>query len=111
MSRSQDSATPERVRARRANRLGSDIILAFRINTEDEDCVFYFSSDLSKSAAGETLATAIASVTGGRVEGRAAPMLKETRAPSAVVSHRVVDAKLGESVARGLSVFFETIRS
>jgi N-acetylmuramoyl-L-alanine amidase len=107
MSRSQDSTMPERVRAQRANRLGSDVIVAFRINADD--CVFYFASEHSRSGAGEELATAIASTAGGRVEGRASAMLKETRAPSAVVAHRVLDEKLGASVADGLETFFRTV--
>jgi hypothetical protein len=99
------------VRARRANRLGSDVIIAFRINTEDEDCVFFFASEHSRSRAGEELACAIASVAGGRIEGRASAMLKETRAPAAVVSHRELNEKLGTAVAEGLDVFFRSLRS
>lgn len=110
MSRSQDTESPERIRARRANRLGSDVIIAFRINTEDEDCVFYFASEHSRSRAGEELASAIADNTGGRVEGRASAMLKETRAPAAVVSHRELNEKLGAAVAEGLDVFFRALR-
>jgi N-acetylmuramoyl-L-alanine amidase len=109
MSRSQDSTMPERVRAQRANRLGSDVIVAFRINAEAEDCVFYFASEHSRSGAGEELATAIASTAGGKVKGRASAMLKETRAPSAVVAHRVLDEKLGAAVANGLGTFFRTV--
>ncbi len=106
MSRSQDTQLTERVRARRANRMGSDLIVVFRIDHHDDDCVFYFSSEHSNSAAGEQLAEAIASVAGGRVEGRASAMLKETRAPTAVVSHRRLDEKVGVAVAEGLNRFF-----
>lgn len=106
MSRSQDTQLPERVRARRANRLGSDVIIAFRLNNQGEDCVFYFASEHSTSAAGKQLATAIAVSAGGRTEGRASAMLKETRAPAAVVSHETLDEKLGLAVAEGLHQFF-----
>lgn len=106
MSRSQDAQLPERVRARRANRMGSDLIVAFRISHEDDDCVFYFASEHSKSEAGERLAAAISESTGGRVVGRANAMLKETRAPAAVISHRHLDEKLGLAVAEGLNRFF-----
>ena len=106
MSRSQDTQFPERLRARKANRLGSDVIIAFRINNDGEDSVFYFASEHSSSAAGKQLALAIAGVAGGITEGRASAMLKETRAPAAVVSHRRLDEKLGLAVAEGLHRFF-----
>lgn len=105
MSRSQDNSLPERVRARRANRLGSDLILAFQLSREEDDCVFYFSSEHSHSAAGERLARALASTMGGRVEGRAGSMLKETRAPAAVISRRRLDDKSGAAAAEGVSAF------
>lgn len=106
MSRSQDMQLPERVRARKANRLGSEVIIAFRIDHHGEDRVFYFASEHSSSAAGKQLANAIAVSAGGRTEGRASSMLKETRAPAAVVSRRSLDDKLGLAVAEGLHRFF-----
>src|SRR3970040_1327218 len=86
MSRSQDASLPERVRARRANRMGSDLIVAFQISPDGDDAVFYFATEHHSSSAGEMLAKSIASVTGGRVEGRASALLKETSAPAVVVS-------------------------
>lgn len=106
MSRSQDTQFPERVRARRANRVGADVIIAFRISSDDEDHVFYFASEHSTSAAGRQLAKAIAESAGGMTEGRASAMLKETRAPAAVVSQCSLDEKLGLAVADGLHRFF-----
>lgn len=106
MSRSNDIQLPERVRARRANRMGSDLIVAFRLNRQGDDCVFYFASEHSSSRAGEVLANAIAQAVAGRVEGRASAMLKETRAPAAVVAMRTLDEKTGQAVARGLNRFF-----
>lgn len=106
MSRSQDTALPERVRARRANRMGSDLIVAFRISADQENSVFYFASEHSSSAAGEQLALAISDATGGRVEGRASALLKDTRAPAAVVSHTRLDEQLGMAVSEGINRFF-----
>lgn len=110
MSRSSDIKLPERVRARRANRVGSDVIVAFRLNRGDEDCVYYFKSEHSSSRAGEVLARAIALTVGARVEGRASAMLKETRAPAAVAALRRLDEKSGLAVADGLNQFFATAR-
>ena len=109
MSRSSDTVLPERLRARRANRMGSDLIVAFRVNPE-ADCVFYFASELSSSKAGEALANALAPVVGAAVEGRASAMLKETRAPAAVVALRSLDEKTGLAVAQGLNNFFAETR-
>jgi len=106
MSRSNDIQLPERVRARRANRMGSDLIVAFRLNREGDDRVFYFASEHSSSRAGEVLANAIAVAVAGRVEGRANAMLKETRAPAAVVALQALDEKTGQAVAEGLDRFF-----
>jgi N-acetylmuramoyl-L-alanine amidase len=108
MSRSQDTQLPERVRARRANRMGSDIIVVFRSNREGEDSVYYFASEHSSSAAGRELANAMVSVIGGRVEGRASAMLKETRAPAVVVVRRQLDEKLGIAVSEAIDRFFAT---
>jgi len=106
MSRSSDITLPERLRARRANRVGSDLIIAFRLNRDDEDAVYYFSSESSSSQAGEELARSIALTVGARVEGRASAMLKETRAPAAVVALRRLDEKTGLAVTEGLNQFF-----
>jgi N-acetylmuramoyl-L-alanine amidase len=106
MSRTQDGSLPERLRARRANVLGSDLIIAFQIDPDGDDSVYYFSSEHGHSAAGELLARSIASVAGGRVEGRASALLKETRAPAVVVSRAKLDEKVGHAVADGLTEFF-----
>lgn len=109
MSRSEDSTIPERVRAGRANLHGSDVIVAFQLNSADEDRILFFASEHSRSGAGEELAVAIASTAGGTVEGKAGPMLRETRAPAAVVSHQVLNEKLGRAVAEGLETFFRSV--
>lgn len=105
MSRSSDTQLPARIRARRANRMGSDLIVTFR-TSPDHDCVFYFASEHSSSAAGEALANCLAPRLGASVEGRANAMLKETRAPAAIVSLRVLDEKAGLAVADALRSFF-----
>ncbi|MGH8914336.1 MAG: peptidoglycan-binding protein [Acidimicrobiia bacterium] len=106
MSRSQDGSLPERLRARRANVLGADLIIAFQVSTDGGDFVYYFSSEHGASAAGEMLARSIASVAGGSVEGRASALLKETRAPAVVVSRGKLDEEVGLAVADGLAEFF-----
>ncbi len=111
MSRSQDTNVPERVRARRANRMGSELVIAFRLNPEAEDSVFYFSSDHSSSTAGEILANAIAESVGGRVAGRASALLKETRAPAVVVSRSRLDENVGLAVSNGIEEFFGSAAS
>lgn len=106
-SRAEDSAPPERVRAGRANRQGSDVIVSFHLAPENG--VHFFASELSKSSAGEELAIAIASVIGGTVEGRTHPILRETRAPAAVVARASLDADLGRAVAVGLETFLRSV--
>jgi N-acetylmuramoyl-L-alanine amidase len=106
MSRSHDARLPERVRAGRANRLGADIIVAFQVEGQGENGVFFFASEHSRSEVGENLAKNIAARTGGKVEGRASALLKETRAPAVIISHNPLSDQLGEKVAAGLEEFF-----
>jgi N-acetylmuramoyl-L-alanine amidase len=111
MSRSQDGALPERLRASRANVFGADLIIAFQLNPDGDDFVFYFQSEHSSSAAGELLARSLASVAGGKVEGRASALLKETRAPAVIVSRGKLDDEVGYAVADGLTEFFANAAS
>lgn len=106
LSRSQDTALPDRVRALRANRLGSDLIVAFQVDRDGEDRVFYFASQHSSSQAGALLAEAIAAATGGTVEGRAHAMLKETRAPAVMITRAKLSGAIGKDVVAGLQSFF-----
>ncbi len=106
LSRAQDTSLPERVRAMRANRLGSDLVVAFHVNYDGEDSVFYFESEHSSSTAGEMLARSISSVAGGKVEGRANALLKETSAPAVVVSREKLDEQVGLAVVDGITLFF-----
>lgn len=107
LSRSQDTAVPERLRARRANRLGSDLILVFQLN-QDSEKVYYFGSEHSHSDAGQMMATSVARTAGGTVEPRASAMLKETRAPAVIVSRPKLDESVGISVVDGLVDFFSS---
>lgn len=111
MSRSHDVRLPERVRAGRANRLGADIIVAFQIEGQGDNGVFYFASEHSRSEVGENLAKSIAEQTGGKVEGRASALLKETRAPAVIISHNPLSDQLGAEVAAGLDSFFAEFSS
>ncbi len=106
MSRSVDTKLPERVRATRANRLGADLIVAFQLDASDENCVFFFASEHSMSEVGRKLAQSVAARTGGRVEGRASALLKETRAPAVIVSVPDLSAKVGAQVMDGVDDFF-----
>jgi N-acetylmuramoyl-L-alanine amidase len=106
MSRSQDASVPERLRANRANVFGADLIVAFQLSADGDDSVFYFASEHSRSEAGELLARSLATVLGGKVEGRAGALLKETRAPAVVVSRGKLDEEVGYAVVDGLTQFF-----
>lgn len=111
MSRSQDASMPERVRARRANRVGTELIVAFRLDEDADDCVFYFRSDHSSSTAGALLANCVAGAVGGETDGQATALLKETRAPAVVVSRNQLDEKVGLAVSEGLEKFFASAAS
>lgn len=107
MSRAEDGAPPERVRAGRANRQGSDVIVSFQLAPEVG--VHFFESEHARSAAGQELAIAIASVVGGEVAGRTAPILRETRAPAAVIARPCLDEELGRAVTAGLESFLRSV--
>jgi N-acetylmuramoyl-L-alanine amidase len=106
MSRSQDGSVPERLRAHRANVFGADLIVAFQLSPDGDDAAFYFASEHSRSEAGELLARSLASALGGKIEGRAGALLKETRAPAVVVSRGKLDEEVGYAVVDGLTLFF-----
>lgn len=109
MSRSASVPSPEDVRSRRANRLGSDLVLGFQLPGADRSGVFYFDSGRSKSAAGEALANFITVTTGLRIGGRSLPILRGTRAPAVVVAAPRMDGALAEAVIQGTLDFFGSI--
>lgn len=108
LSRSSDTNLPERIRARRANRLGAALIVSFQLPYAEPSSVFFFASSMSRSEAGALLAAAIAERLGLPFEGRAHPMLKETRAPAVVVATPEMDSPLGKMVAEAISGFFSS---
>lgn len=105
LSRSNDVALPERVRAQRANRLGAELVISISL-AEGEPAIYYFSSEHGRSEVGALLADAIATRLGCPVGGRATPMLKETRAPAVVVECPSLGDETGRSIVEGLERFF-----
>lgn len=104
LSRSNDVMLPERIRAQRANRMGAELIVSIA-HTDDAPAVYYYSSDHGRSEVGSLLATAIGERLGLTVDGRATPMLKETRAPAVVVASGSLDASTGSGIFGGLERF------
>lgn len=109
LSRSATVPSPEDVRSRRANRLGSDLVLGFQLPGADRPGVFFFDSGRSRSAAGEALANFITVTTGLPIGGRSLPILRGTRAPAVVVAAPRMDAPLAHAVVRGTEEFFRSI--
>ncbi len=110
-SRSVDTAPAERVRALRANRLGVDLIVSICTVPEGEGAVHYFASEMSKSSAGEALASSIGHRLGLQTSGRAIPILKNTRSPAAVVALPRFDAAATTLIAQGLLDLYSEDRS
>ena len=109
LSRSHDVQLPERLRAQRANRLGAELIVS--LGVADERAVYYFESSHGRSEAGSLLGGAIAKRLGCETQGRATPMLKETRAPAVVVTDPALSEEIGQAVVEGIEAFFEeTVR-
>lgn len=108
LSRSNDTPLNERIRARRANRLGAALIVSFQLPYAEAPAVFFFASAMSRSEAGALLAAAVADRLDLSFEGRAHPMLKETRAPAVVVATAAMDEDLGANVAEALREFFSS---
>jgi N-acetylmuramoyl-L-alanine amidase len=104
MSRSADTSLPERVRAGRANRHGAELVVSFQLAATDS--VQFFASDRSRSEAGALLAEAVATAVGGKVEGRATALLRETRAPAVIIARSDLSAATGRRVVDGLEHFF-----
>lgn len=102
LSRSVDTAPAERVRALRANRLGVDVIVSLCLATPADAGIYYFASALSSSSAGKALAHRIGAVMGVEPNGRATPMLKNTRSPAVVVAASRIDERVVAAIAQGL---------
>lgn len=111
LSRSADTALPERIRARRANRLGAALIVSFQLPYSEHASVFFFASSMSRSEAGAMLAAAVAERLGLPFEGRAHPILKETRAPAIVVATEEMNKAVGRAVAEAIGGFFASAQT
>lgn len=106
VSRSVDVFSTESIRARRANRLGADLIVSLRLPQGDEPGVCFFASPMSRSEAGALLASSIGAQLTLPVLGRAYPILKHTRAPAVVVAHPELGAQLSKGIVAGVNGFF-----
>jgi N-acetylmuramoyl-L-alanine amidase len=104
ISRSADTTPPERLRARRANRLDVHLVVSLSQPGATDSGIFYFASEYSRSAAGESVAHVLSSLLELPASGRAVPILKETRSPAIVVAvakhGESVGADIGDAIAR-----------
>lgn len=107
LSRSSDARFPSRVRARRANRSGAELVISFQKPHDDVEGVFFFASERSRSEAGAALAAAVGHELGLPAEGRAPVMLKETRAPAVIVCVKELEAETGQRASAGVVTFFQ----
>ena len=96
------------MRARRANRAGVDMVISLETPRDQSEGVFFFESSRSFSEAGAALAKAISERIGLPTEGRATVILKETRAPAAVLCLKDLDAEVAAALVDGLVDFFRT---
>jgi N-acetylmuramoyl-L-alanine amidase len=108
LSRSADTRPAERSRARQANELAADIVLCFCLPRTDVVGVYFFCSTMSRSEAGEALATSIAHDLRIDTQGRTMPILRETRAPAIVVAVDELNSDLGADVARGVEAWLSS---
>jgi N-acetylmuramoyl-L-alanine amidase len=105
LSRSADTRPPESLRARQANELAADMVLALSLPAGDVPGVYYFRSALSHSEAGEAVADALARRLGLQPVGRVSPILQHTRAPAVLVAVPSLGARLGRAVVSGLDAW------
>ena len=108
LSRGVDNAFPERVRARRANRMGADLIISFQLSDRPTGVVGYFATSQSHSLAGKLIASCLAKAMALDMEGQATAILKDTRSPAVVVAVPDLGAATGEAAVLGLKLFFQT---
>lgn len=109
LSRGMDSTFPERVRARRANRMGADLIVSFQLAHQPPGLISYFASPRSHSVAGRLIASCLAQALSLPTEGQATAILKDTRSPAVVVAVPDLNAATGEAAVAGLQLFFKTV--
>ena len=106
LSRSIDTTPTERVRAVRANRIGTDLVVSFALPRAQEAAVFFFASAHSTSVAGQSMAAAVALCLDVEAVGRSLPMLIDTRSPAIVVAVEPMNAHVGGKTAQGIINLF-----
>jgi N-acetylmuramoyl-L-alanine amidase len=106
LSRSLDTRPAERLRAEHANERAADLVIALSHPATDVPGVYFFSSPISRSEAGASMAAAVAAALGTEPVGRSTPLLRETRSPAIIVSLPLLDAALGAAVADALAAWF-----
>ena len=107
ISRSIDTDPPARLRAQRANKLNTDVVVGFLLVGNDEEGVYYFHSEHSRSEGGMEIATRLGERLGVAPQGKTLPMLKETRSPAVIVALRSMNRRTGRIVANSLASMYE----
>jgi N-acetylmuramoyl-L-alanine amidase len=106
LSRSEDTRPDDRARARRINRLGADIVLAFALPSSDSPGVYYFESAHSSSEAGALLAFETGARLALPVAGRSVSILRETRPPAILIITDGLGAAAGIGAVAGMEAVF-----
>ena len=105
LSRSVDVDPPAQVRARRANRLGADLTLSFVAPESPGPSVYYFESPHSRSEGGHLLAAVLGEYLRVPITGRTTTILKNTRAPAAIIAVEPTEVTK-DAVLAGVCDFF-----
>jgi hypothetical protein len=87
--------------------MNADVVIGFFVPEEDDEGIYYFSSEHSRSEAGMELAGSLAERLGVPATGRTLPMLKATRAPAVVVGLRSMNRRTGRVVANVIASLYE----
>ena len=107
ISRSIDTNPPARLRAQRANRINIDIVVGFLLVGNEDEGVYYFHSEHSRSEGGMEIASRLAERLDVTPLGKTLPMLKETRSPAVIVALRSMNRRTGRVVANSLAAMYE----
>ncbi len=107
VSRSIDTNPPARLRAQRSNQSDIDVVVGFLLVGNDDEGVYYFHSEHSRSEGGIEIATRLAERLDVTPQGKTLPMLKETRSPAVIVALRSMNRRTGRVVANSLAAMYE----
>jgi N-acetylmuramoyl-L-alanine amidase len=107
LSRSIDTNPPARLRAQRANQRDTDVVVGFLLVGNDDEGVYYFHSEHSRSEGGMEIASRLAERLDVAPQGKTLPMLKETRSPAVIVALRSMNRRTGRVVANSLAAMYE----